>query len=377
MEEADWIVDFGPGAGEHGGEIVAEGTPAPGDARPGLAHRRVPLRARARSPSPGGAARRGRGAITVAGARENNLKDVTVAFPLGTLRRGHRRVRRRQVHAGERRPLPGADAAALRHARGPGQARAPSTAIEHVDKVIDIDQQPIGRTPRSNPATYTKVFDFIREVFAQTPEARAFGYQPGRFSFNVKGGRCEACQGDGMKLVEMHFLADVLVPCEVCQGKRFNDATLRVQFKGKNIAEVLDLSVREAMEHFSAPPGDRPHPEDARRRRPRLHQARPALPHPLRRRGAAHQALARAGAGRHGPHPLHPRRAHHRPALRRREEAARRARSPGGRRQHRGGHRAQPRRDQVRRLGHRPRPRGRRRRGAGSSPRARPRTSPG
>jgi excinuclease ABC subunit A len=121
---------------------------------------------------------------------------------------------------------------------------------DRIDKVIDINQQPIGRTPRSNPATYTKVFDAIRDVFAQTPEARAFGYQPGRFSFNVKGGRCEACQGDGMKLVEMHFLADVLVPCEVCGGKRFNEATLRVTFKGKNVAEVLALSVAEAMELF-------------------------------------------------------------------------------------------------------------------------------
>src|SRR5207248_1079951 len=114
-----------------------------------------------------------------------------------------------------------------------------------------IDQKPIGRTPRSNPATYTKVFDAIRDVFARTPEARAYGYEPGRFSFNVKGGRCEACEGDGLKVVEMHFLADVYVPCEVCHGKRFNDATLRVTFKGKNIAEVLDMSVREAMEHFS------------------------------------------------------------------------------------------------------------------------------
>jgi excinuclease ABC subunit A len=124
--------------------------------------------------------------------------------------------------------------------------------VELLDKVVDIDQKPIGRTPRSNPATYTKVFDAIRSVFALTQEARTYGYGPGRFSFNMKGGRCEACEGDGVKLVEMHFLADVYVPCEVCAGKRFNEATLRVRFKGKNIAEVLEMSVREAREHFSA-----------------------------------------------------------------------------------------------------------------------------
>ncbi len=122
--------------------------------------------------------------------------------------------------------------------------------ISNLDKVICIDQKPIGRTPRSNPATYTKVFDAIREVFAQTQEARTFGYTPGRFSFNVKGGRCEGCEGDGVKKVEMHFLADVYVPCELCGGKRFNDATLRVRYKGKNVAEVLEMSIREAMHHF-------------------------------------------------------------------------------------------------------------------------------
>jgi excinuclease ABC subunit A len=190
-----------------------------------------------------------KGAITIVGARENNLKDVTVSFPLGrmvavtgvsgagksTLVNAILRPALMRLHYGTRE-VPGKHQALLHH--------------ELVDKVIDINQQPIGRTPRSNPATYTKVFDCIREVFAQTPEARAFGYQPGRFSFNVKGGRCEACQGDGMKLVEMHFLADVLVPCEVCGGKRFNEATLRVTFKGKNVAEVLDLSVTEAKELF-------------------------------------------------------------------------------------------------------------------------------
>jgi excinuclease ABC subunit A len=132
----------------------------------------------------------------------------------------------------------------------PGAFKAIS-GMELLDKVIEIDQRPIGRTPRSNPATYTKVFDLIRDVFAKTPEARAYGYDPGRFSFNVKGGRCEACEGDGSKVVEMHFLADVYVPCEVCKGKRFNEQTLRVTFKGLNVAQVLDLSVRDALEIFA------------------------------------------------------------------------------------------------------------------------------
>ncbi len=248
MEEADWLVDFGPGAGAHGGEIVSAGTPEEVKRDPAsltgayLSGRReieVPARRRASD----------HGAITIVGARENNLKDLTVSFPLGrmiavtgvsgagksTLVNAILRPALMRLHYGTRE-VPGKHQALSGH--------------ELVDKVIDINQQPIGRTPRSNPATYTKVFDCIREVFAQTPEARAFGYQPGRFSFNVKGGRCEACQGDGMKLVEMHFLADVLVPCEICGGKRFNEATLRVAFKGKNVAEVLDLSVVEAKALF-------------------------------------------------------------------------------------------------------------------------------
>jgi excinuclease ABC subunit A len=249
MEEADWIIDFGPGAGEHGGEIVAQGPPA--------AIRRHPtsitgayLSGRSEIPVPSRRRPAKRGSLTVVGARENNLKDVTVSFPLGAFiavtgvsGAGKSTLVNGILYPALMRLLYGTREAPGRHQSIAGH--------EAVDKVIDINQQPIGRTPRSNPATYTKVFDFIRDVFAQTPEARSFGYQPGRFSFNVKGGRCEACQGDGMKLVEMHFLADVLVPCEVCQGKRFNEATLRVQFKGKNVAEVLDLSVREAMAHFA------------------------------------------------------------------------------------------------------------------------------
>jgi excinuclease ABC subunit A len=248
MEEADWIVDFGPGAGAHGGEIVSHGTPDDVKRDPASltgaylsGRREIPLPERRRTED--------KGAVTVVGAGEHNLKDVTASFPLGrftavtgvsgagksTLVNAVLRPALMRLLYGTRE-VPGKHQALLGH--------------EKIDKVIDINQQPIGRTPRSNPATYTKVFDCIREVFAQTPEARAFGYQPGRFSFNVKGGRCEACQGDGMKLVEMHFLADVLVPCEVCGGKRFNDATLRVTFKGKNIAEVLDLSVTEAREIF-------------------------------------------------------------------------------------------------------------------------------
>ncbi|HEX9289079.1 MAG TPA: excinuclease ABC subunit UvrA [Anaeromyxobacteraceae bacterium] len=248
MEEADWIVDFGPGAGEHGGEIVAQGTPAEVKANPAsltgayLAGRReIAVPDRRRRPA---------ATVTVAGARANNLKDVTVAIPLGTLTAvtGVSGAGKSTLVNAILRP------ALMRLLYGTREVPGKHQAIlghEQIDKVIDINQQPIGRTPRSNPATYTKLFDAVRDVFAQTPEARAYGYQPGRFSFNVKGGRCEACQGDGMKLVEMHFLADVLVPCEVCGGKRFNEATLRVQFKGKNIAEVLDLSVHEAMAHFA------------------------------------------------------------------------------------------------------------------------------
>ncbi|MCA1826608.1 MAG: excinuclease ABC subunit UvrA [Myxococcales bacterium] len=249
MEEADYLVDFGPGAGELGGEIVATGSPREVmKVERSLTGAYLAGRRRIEVPAQ---RRRGTGkSVRLMGAAANNLKEVDVDIPLGCLvavtgvsGAGKSTLVNRILYPALARALYGSREA-------PGAYKALS-GIEHLDKCIEIDQKPIGRTPRSNPATYTKVFDCIRDVFARTPEARAYGYEPGRFSFNVKGGRCEACEGDGLKVVEMHFLADVYVPCEVCHGKRFNDATLRVTFKGKNIAEVLDMSVREAMEHFS------------------------------------------------------------------------------------------------------------------------------
>ncbi|HEY1088839.1 MAG TPA: excinuclease ABC subunit UvrA, partial [Archangium sp.] len=249
MEEADWIIDFGPGAGELGGAVTAEGTP-----KQVMANEKSLtggyLSGRVEIGVPETRRKAGKQKITIKGAKENNLKNVDVDIPLGVfvsvtgVSGAGKSTLINEIlypalarHIYETRDIPGKHQSIL--------------GLEFLDKVIDIDQRPIGRTPRSNPATYTKVFDAIREVLAQTPEARAFGYTPGRFSFNVKGGRCESCEGDGVKKVEMHFLADVYVPCEVCGGKRFNEATLRVRYKGKNVAEILDMSVREAMEHFS------------------------------------------------------------------------------------------------------------------------------
>ncbi|MBU8898293.1 excinuclease ABC subunit UvrA [Corallococcus sp. M34] len=251
MEESDWLVDFGPGAGELGGQVVAQGTPkqvmADTQSLTGAylsGRKEIEIPDRRRVPNP-------KHQIRITGASENNLKNVDVDLPLGmfTAVTGVSGAGKSTLINEILFP---ALSRALYDTREPMGKHKAVTGLEHLDKVIDIDQRPIGRTPRSNPATYTKVFDAIREVFAMTPEARAFGYGPGRFSFNIKGGRCEACEGDGVKLVEMHFLADVYVPCEVCHGQRFNEATLRVRYKGKNIAETLDLSVREAMQHFGA-----------------------------------------------------------------------------------------------------------------------------
>ena len=187
--------------------------------------------------------------------------------------------------------------------------------LEFLDKVIDIDQSPIGRTPRSNPATYTGAFTPIRDWFAGLPEAKARGYQPGRFSFNVKGGRCEACQGDGVIKIEMHFLPDVYVTCDVCHGKRYNRETLEVMFKGKSIADVLDMTVEEGVEFFAACARRARQAADAERCRPRLHPDRPAGDDAFGRRGTAHQAGQGTCPQGHRPDALHPRRADHRPAF--------------------------------------------------------------
>ncbi|MCK3980390.1 excinuclease ABC subunit UvrA [Streptococcus suis] len=248
MREADWLIDIGPGAGVFGGEIVASGTPAQvaknkksitGQYLSGKREIPVPLERRV-----------GNGRfLEVTGAKENNLQDVTVRFPLGKF------VAVTGVSGSGKSTLVNsilkkAIAQKLnRNSDKPGKFKSIS-GIEHLDRLIDIDQSPIGRTPRSNPATYTGVFDDIRDLFAQTNEAKIRGYKKGRFSFNVKGGRCEACSGDGIIKIEMHFLPDVFVPCEVCRGHRYNSETLEVHYKEKNIAQVLDMTVNDAVEFF-------------------------------------------------------------------------------------------------------------------------------
>jgi excinuclease ABC subunit A len=252
---ADHVVDIGPGAGIHGGHVVAQGTPdeimASADSITGqylTGVRQIPM--------PKTRRKRNGKSLKVVGARENNLKDVTAEVPLGLLtcitgvsgggkstllidtlyKAVARRLNNAREHPGEHDRIEG---------------------LEHLDKVIDIDQSPIGRTPRSNPATYTGAFTPIRDWFSGLPEAKSRGYQPGRFSFNVKGGRCERCQGDGVIKIEMHFLPDVYVTCEECKGKRYNRETLEVRFKDKSIADVLDMTVEEGAEFFKAVPSIR------------------------------------------------------------------------------------------------------------------------
>jgi excinuclease ABC subunit A len=252
IRTADWIIDLGPAAGAHGGEIMAEGTPEQILAHPNSltgaylsGRKKVPVPEKRRT---------GNGKqLSVIGATANNLKNVTVHFPLGELvcvtgvsGSGKSTLMTDILYSALAAKLNGARTSPGEHQRIDG--------VEHLDKVIDIDQSPIGRTPRSNPGTYTGLFDEIRKLFAELPESKVRGYKPGRFSFNVHGGRCEACQGQGMLRIEMQFLPDIYVPCDVCHGTRFNRETLQVHFKGKSIADVLDTTVEEGVELFAAFP---------------------------------------------------------------------------------------------------------------------------
>src|SRR5215204_4873085 len=248
MRAADHVVDLGPGAGEHGGELVAEGTPdevmAVEDSATGQflsGAREIPLPKKRRRPA---------GYIEIEGAAQHNLKDVDVRVPLGVFC-SVTGVSGSGKSTFVNEVLYKAVANRLHRAKQRPGAHRRISGLDQVDKIINIDQSPIGRTPRSNPATYIGLFDHIRELYSRTQEARARGYKPGRFSFNVKGGRCEVCRGDGQIKIEMHFLPDVYVPCEQCHGKRYNRETLEVRFKGRTIADVLDMTVEEAVEFFA------------------------------------------------------------------------------------------------------------------------------
>ena len=281
MLAADHVIDLGPGAGLHGGEVVASGTPARvRRTRDSLTGRYLAGRSDIDLPA---GRRSGTGhALIVRGARANNLKNADVAFPLGTFTcvtgvsgSGKSTLVRHILYHALARDLHRAHFVPGDHDRIDG--------LEYVDKVIEIDQSPIGRTPRSNPATYTGAFTHIRDLFSQLPDAKTRGYKPGRFSFNVKGGRCEACQGDGLVKIEMHFLPDVFVTCDACAGRRYHRETLDILYRGKSIADVLDMSVEEAAAFLDAIPPPQAKARHAQSRGVGVREARAVGDHALRR----------------------------------------------------------------------------------------------
>ena len=351
MRRADRVVDFGPGPGHLGGRVIAEGS-----------WKQIARRTR----SVTGAYLSGKEKIAVPkrrpvshrnlwirGASQNNLKNIDAKIPVGvfTCVTGVSGSGKSSLIADILYP---ALARELNRAETETGAHRCIEGIDLLDKVIEINQQPIGRTPRSNAATYTGVFDPIRKLFAELPESKVRGYKPGRFSFNVKGGRCEACKGNGANLVEMDFLADVWVTCPVCEGRRFNRETLRREVQGQIHRRCAGNGSRRSASVFSGNPRHSPHSPNPNRCGNGLRQIGPARANALRRRSTTGQAIKRTVPQKHGQNPVHPGRAHDGPAFCRYPESLKRIASARRYGQFRGGYRAQPGRNQNRRLGHRP-----------------------
>ena len=325
IRRADYVIDLGPGAGRHGGELVASGTPAEIMNSCRVPNRRLHRRTPAnRDASPSAAARTAKPSA-ILGARENNLKNLDVVFPLGVMTvvtgvsgSGKSTLVNDILY----RAL--AQASSIVPAKNPARTK-PSPEPELIDKVIRIDQSPIGRTPRSNPATYTGIFAAVRDLYAMLPESRERGYKPGRFSFNVSGGRCEACQGEGQRRIEMSFLPDVYVQCEVCGGRRYNHETLAVYYNGYSIADLLEMPVSDALPDSGKHSAGQAKAANPGRRRPRIHSPRPICGNAFGRRSPAHQASPRTQQAPDRQDSLPARRTNHRITLRRRSQVARRS----------------------------------------------------